>query len=320
VDEHHPELCLRSLVLIEQLACPATMPGDPGTVLVGPLPGQPIYAGAPNTAVNFQTKFVDQCPATLEPVPLRLLLGTAEVKRDASGAVTAITPMPAPMGFESPATEYVPLRKDPLTGQLFRTEIWDYQNWTPGKQAVLAARCADLRSWLSVSGLRLRRHAPDAHPPRVPARPRPLRGALPARRHEHSRQHRGLRGRERGTCSGRCKHCPKHASCADTSLRSAQLLCDQAYWEYPSYPEIHAVKDTVRVDPGQVWASPTKPPPANPNVGIYDNGKTYAQFHADNARPLAPFTETFKPKCVPFTRVLAVRTRSPRACHVHADA
>ncbi len=30
VDELHPELCLRSLVFIEQLACPATMPGDPG--------------------------------------------------------------------------------------------------------------------------------------------------------------------------------------------------------------------------------------------------------------------------------------------------
>jgi hypothetical protein len=102
VDEHHPELCLRSLVFIEQLACPATDAGDPSTVLVGPLPGQPMYAGAPNTAENFQTKFLGPCTVSgLEPVPLRLLLGTAEVKRDAAGAVTAITPMPAPMGFES---------------------------------------------------------------------------------------------------------------------------------------------------------------------------------------------------------------------------
>jgi hypothetical protein len=105
----------------------------------------------------------------------------------------------------------------------------------------------------------------------------------------------------------------KHASLADASLRSAQLLCDQAYWEYPSYSEIHAVKDVVRVDPGQVWASATQPPPANPNVGEYAGTQTYAQFHEANARPLAPYTETFKPKCVPFTRVLAVRAHSPRA-------
>jgi hypothetical protein len=106
---------------------------------------------------------------------------------------------------------------------------------------------------------------------------------------------------------------PKHASCADASLRSAQLLCEQAYWEFPAYSEIHAVKDVVRVDPAPVWASATQPPPADPLALNYAGSQTYAQFHEANARPLAPYTETFKPKCVPFTRVLAVRTRSPRA-------
>jgi hypothetical protein len=150
VDVHHgDELCLRSLVLLEQQACPYTSGSN--KLLFGPLAGQPSY-GPEGLGACVKDPITHKCvndKATFEksdfglpngaacnghgPTPARLLLGTADVKRDANtGNVLSITPQPAPQGFESPVTEWLPLRKDKLTGQLYRTEVWDLYNWTPG--------------------------------------------------------------------------------------------------------------------------------------------------------------------------------------------
>jgi hypothetical protein len=164
VDVHHAgdELCLRNLVLFEQQACPYTGPGtgdDITPLLFGPLAGQPLYGpaglgdcpkvGMTGKCINNKdtfdkSTFFNDCGVTPadSPTPVRLLLGTAEVTRDIVGKVASILPMTAPMGFESPVTEWVPLRKDKLTGQLYRQEVWDLYNWTPGALRMHAACCA----------------------------------------------------------------------------------------------------------------------------------------------------------------------------------
>jgi hypothetical protein len=135
----HPPLCLRRTVLFEQMACPAALPspggGIPPLPLIGPLAGAPTYgpegvrcanpdpAGrCPNTAETY----INSDYATCEPmVPLRVLLGTASI--DADGRIAPFVP---PEGYESPPTEYVGQRVDPVTGQLIRQEVWDFINWS----------------------------------------------------------------------------------------------------------------------------------------------------------------------------------------------
>jgi FtsP/CotA-like multicopper oxidase with cupredoxin domain len=75
--------------------------------------------------------------------------------------------------------------------------------------------------------------------------------------------------------------------------------------EPAAWHELHAVKDVTLVNPSPVYAAPGLVPPSNP-TDIYPPGSqtTYEQFVAENARPFAPFTESFRPKCAPLTRAL----------------
>ena len=103
--------------------------------------------------------------------------------------------------------------------------------------------------------------------------------------------------------------------------------CEHAYWEAPSSQELHAAKDMALIYPSPVYAAPGLVPPADPQAEYPPgSGTTYAEFAAANARPFAPFTESFKPRCAPATRALAVFEDYPGAfvwhCHLleHEDS
>ena len=81
------------------------------------------------------------------------------------------------------------------------------------------------------------------------------------------------------------------------------------------------------MNPSPVWAAPGLVPPADPEAEYPPgSGTTYAHFVAANARPFAPFTESFRPKCAPTTRVLALFQDYPGEfvwhCHLleHEDS
>ena len=91
--------------------------------------------------------------------------------------------------------------------------------------------------------------------------------------------------------------------------------------ELAAWHELHAVKDVTLVNPSPVYAAPGLVPPSNP-LDIYPPGSstTYEQFVAENARPFAPFTESFRPKCAPLTRALfAFEVRGPLSPHACAS-
>jgi hypothetical protein len=298
-----PPLCLRRTVLFEQMACPAALPspggGIPPLPLIGPLAGAPTYgpegvrcanpdpAGrCPNTAETY----INSDYATCEPmVPLRVLLGTASI--DADGRIAPFVP---PEGYESPPTEYVGQRVDPLTGQLIRQEVWDFINWSV-----------------------------DAHPMHVHEASLRVLGRyvvpiLPD-------QDGGVAGyvdqdSELDCANAYWRACPRYGYGGLLARADASAL-------YLRYCRAGGVARAARGEgrhagqpqPGVCRAGPGA---SVQPLDIYPPGSstTYEQFVAENARPFAPFTESFRPKCAPLTRALfAFEVRGPLSPHACAS-